>query len=69
VRSVNLLKITAEAEILRLRAILARQARRAAFGAGALVFTLIVLALAEIAVADFAPLRHRHRGDAYSPWH
>jgi hypothetical protein len=49
VRSVNLLKIAAEAEVLRLRSMLARQARRAAFGASALIFSLIVLALAEIA--------------------
>ena len=48
-RSVNLLKIAAEAEVLRLRSMLARQARRAAFGASALIFSLIVLALAEIA--------------------
>ena len=48
-RSINLLKIAAEAETLRLRALLARQARRAAFGASAVVFALIVLALAEIA--------------------
>jgi hypothetical protein len=49
VRSINLLKIAAEAERLRLRALLARQARRAAFGMVALVFILAVLALAEVA--------------------
>ena len=49
VRSINLLKIAAEAEALRLRALLARQGRRAAFGASALVFVLAVLALAQIA--------------------
>lgn len=48
-RSINLLKIAAEAETLRLRALLERQARRAAFGASAFVFALIVLALAEVA--------------------
>ena len=35
--------------MLRLRAMLGRQARRAAFGVSALIFTLIVLAIAEIA--------------------
>jgi hypothetical protein len=49
VRSVNLVKIAAEAEILHIRSLLARQARRAAFGAGALIFALAVLGLAEIA--------------------
>ena len=49
VRSVNLLKIAVEAEVLRLRSMLARQARRAAFGVGALIFSLAVLVLAEIA--------------------
>ena len=48
-RSVNLVKIAAEAEVLRLRSMLARQARRAAFGVGALIFSLALLALAEIA--------------------
>ena len=48
-RSINLLKLALDAEILRLRALLARQGRRAAFGAIALVFSLAVLALAEIA--------------------
>ena len=48
-RTTNLLKIAAEAELLRLRAFAARQARRSAFGACALVFALAVLALAEAA--------------------
>jgi hypothetical protein len=49
VRSINLLKIAAEAELVRLRAWAARQGRRAAFGAAALVFALGVLTLAEVA--------------------
>jgi hypothetical protein len=49
VRSVNLLKIAAEAEALRYRCMLARQGRRAAFGAVALVFVLAVLGLGEVA--------------------
>jgi hypothetical protein len=49
VRSLNLLRLALDAEILRLRAVLARQGRRAAFGAVAIVFALAVLALAEIA--------------------
>jgi hypothetical protein len=49
VRSVNLLKIAAEAEVLRYRCIVARQGRRAAFGAVALVFVLAVLGLGEVA--------------------
>jgi len=49
VRSINLLKIAAEAELLRLRALLARQGRRAAFGIVAVIFTLGVLVLAEMA--------------------
>ena len=48
-RSINLLKVAAEAELLRLRAMLARQGRRAAFGAVALLFGISVFALAEIA--------------------
>ena len=48
-RSLNLLKLALDAEILRLRAMAARQGRRAAFGTIALVFALAVLALAEIA--------------------
>ena len=48
-RSVNLLKIAAEAEIFRYRCMVARQGRRAAFGAVALVFVLAVLVLGEVA--------------------
>ena len=48
-RSVNLLKLAFEAELLRLRAMMARQGRRAAFGAIAVVFGLAVLAWAEAA--------------------
>ena len=48
-RSINLLKVAAEAEFLRLRALLARQGRRAAFGAGAVIFMLGVLVLGEVA--------------------
>ena len=48
-RSINLLRTAAEAELLRLRAMLARQGRRAACGALAAIFTLSVLALAEVA--------------------
>jgi hypothetical protein len=49
VRSINLLKLALDAEILRLRAMATRQGRRAAFGSIALIFALAVLALAEIA--------------------
>ena len=49
VRSINLLKIAAEAEVLRYRCMAARQGRRAAFGAVALVFVLAVLVLGEVA--------------------
>jgi hypothetical protein len=48
-RSINLLKIAAEAEVLRYRCMAARQGRRAAFGAVALVFVLAVLVLGEVA--------------------
>ena len=48
-RSINLLKVAAEAELLRLRTMLARQGRRAAFGVAAVIFVLGVLVLAEIA--------------------
>ena len=48
-RSINLLKIAAEAEMVRLRALLARQSRRAAFGVVVLIFALVVLTLAEVA--------------------
>jgi hypothetical protein len=49
VRSINLLKVAAEAELLRLRFLLARQGRRVAFGVVAVIFTLGVLVLAEVA--------------------
>ena len=42
-RSINLLKVAAEAELLRLRTLLARQGRRAAFGVVAIIFMLGVL--------------------------
>ena len=47
-RSVNLLEIAFDAEILRLRAMMARQGRRGAFALIALIFALAVLALAEV---------------------
>jgi hypothetical protein len=50
VRSINLLRVAAEAELLRLRALITRQARRAVFGTIAAVFGVTVLALAEVAV-------------------
>ena len=46
-RSINLLKVAFDAELLRLRAMMARQGRRAAFAVIALIFALVVLALAE----------------------
>jgi hypothetical protein len=54
VRSVNLLKIAAEAEVLRYRCMAARQGRRAAFGAIALLFVLAVLVLGEVAACSRA---------------
>ena len=48
-RSFNLLRVAAEAELLRLRAMLVRQGRRAAFGAIAVIFGLGVLVLGEVA--------------------
>jgi len=48
-RSINLLKIAAEAELVRLRAWMQRHARRGAYGAVAVVFGLAVLALGEVA--------------------
>jgi hypothetical protein len=57
VRSVNLLKVAFDAELLRLRAMMARQGRRAAFAVIALTFALIVLALAE--ATGWLALRHR----------
>ena len=48
VRSINLLRLAFDAELLRLRAMMARQGRRAAFAVIALIFDcLVVLALAE----------------------
>jgi len=55
-RSINLLKVAFDAELLRLRAMMARQGRRAAFGVIALIFALIVLALAE--ATGWLALRH-----------
>jgi cobalamin biosynthesis protein CobD/CbiB len=48
VRTINLLKVAAEAELLRLRAWLARQGKRVAFGAVAVIFMLGVLVLVEV---------------------
>jgi hypothetical protein len=48
-RAVNLAKVAAEAEILRLRHMLKRQGIRAAFGLAALIFALGVLVLAHVA--------------------
>ncbi|MGC1411874.1 MAG: hypothetical protein WA864_23345 [Acetobacteraceae bacterium] len=48
-RSFSLLRVAAEAELLRLRTMLARQGRRAAFGAVAVIFVLGVLILGEVA--------------------
>ena len=48
-RSVNLLKIAAEAEWLRLRELMKRQALRGAYGAIAALFGFAVLTLAEVA--------------------
>jgi uncharacterized membrane protein HdeD (DUF308 family) len=56
VRSINLLKLALEAELLRLRAMMARQGRRAAFAVIALIFALAVLTLAE--AAGWLALRH-----------
>jgi hypothetical protein len=49
VRSINLLKIAAEAEWLRLQALMKRQALRGAYGAIAAPFGVAVLTLAEVA--------------------
>jgi hypothetical protein len=57
VRSINLLKVAFDAELLRLRAMMARQGRRAAFAVIALIFALAVLALAE--ATGWLALRHR----------
>ena len=48
-RSINLLRLALDAEMLRLRAMATRQGRRAAFGSVAFIFALAVLALAELA--------------------
>jgi hypothetical protein len=48
-RAVDLVRIAAEAEILRLRHMLKRQGRRAAFGLVAVIFGLGVLVLANVA--------------------
>lgn len=56
-RSINLLKIAAEAELLHVRALIARQARRGVFGAIAAVFCLVVLALAEVAGSQALSLK------------
>ena len=55
-RSINLLRLAFDAELLRLRAMMARQGRRAAFAVIALIFTLLVLALAE--ATGWLALRH-----------
>ncbi len=49
-RSINLLRIAVEPEWLRLRALIARQAKRAVFGTIAAVFAMAVLTLAEVVV-------------------
>ena len=56
-RSINLLKLAFDAELLRLRAMMARQGRRAAFAILALIFASAVLVLAE--AAGWLALRHR----------
>src|SRR5947209_20262722 len=48
-RATNLLKVAAEAEILRIQFMLKRQGMRAAFGLVALIFILGVLVLANVA--------------------
>jgi hypothetical protein len=48
-RAVDLVKIAAEAEILRIQHMLKRQGMRAAFGLVAVVFILGVLVLANVA--------------------
>jgi hypothetical protein len=57
VRSINLLKLAFNAELLRLRAMVVRQGRRAGFVVIALTFALAVFALAE--AAGWLALRHR----------
>jgi hypothetical protein len=48
-RAVNLAKVAAEAEILRIQHMLKRQGMRAAFGLAALIFALGVLVLVHVA--------------------
>jgi hypothetical protein len=48
-RSVNLAKVAIEAEVLRYKAMAARQGRRAGFGVGALIFGVGFLTTLEIA--------------------
>lgn len=48
-RSANLVKIAAEAEVLRLRALIKRQVRRGTYGTIAATFAVAVLTLAEVA--------------------
>jgi len=74
VRSVNLLKFAAEAEVLRYRCMAARQGRRAAFGAIALLFVLAVLVLGEVAAwlalcLRFAPDRKHAHSAGHQPHH
>jgi hypothetical protein len=56
-RSIKLLRLAFDAELLRLRAMMARQGRRAAFAVVGLIFGLAVLVLAE--AAGWLALRHR----------
>ena len=55
-RSVNLLRIALEAELLRLRAFAKRQGIRVAFGIVAAIFAVSVLATAEILIWQVARL-------------
>jgi hypothetical protein len=48
-KAFSLLKLAAEAEFLRLKAMIARQARRAAYGTGAAIFAIGVLTLIHVA--------------------
>lgn len=48
VRAVELARVAAEAELLRIRTMVKRQGMRAAFGAGAAIFAIGVLTLASI---------------------
>ena len=49
-RATNLIKIAAEAEVLRIQLMLKRQGLRATFGLFALVFAIAVLILIEVAI-------------------